>query len=106
SCVRGGPGTPPACGALAAMMRAAAANPTLRPIAANRIESLQQATAERVAKTYLDESPPATFKVIVNPLVTWIWVGGGIALLGAIVALWPSRRRAAVAPGATRSSRR
>jgi cytochrome c-type biogenesis protein CcmF len=100
-CVQGGPGTPPACASLAAMMRLAAANPSLRATAAKRIEGLQQATATRIARTYLGETAPASFKVIVNPLVTWIWIGGLIALLGALVALWPSRRRtAAVAPGA------
>jgi cytochrome c-type biogenesis protein CcmF len=99
-CVRGAPGTPSACAALAAMMRAAAADPSLRATALKRIEGVQQATAVRIARSYLGETPAASFKVIVNPLVTWIWIGGLIALLGAIVALWPSRRRAAVAPGA------
>jgi hypothetical protein len=68
--------------------------------AAKQIEELQQGIATRIARTYLGETQPATFKVIVNPLVTWIWIGGAIALLGAIVALWPARRRALVAPGA------
>jgi cytochrome c-type biogenesis protein CcmF len=46
----------------------------------------------------------ATLKVIVEPLVPWIWIGGGIICLGAIVSMFPSRRRspawmgAAVAP--------
>jgi cytochrome c-type biogenesis protein CcmF len=26
----------------------------------------------------------------VSPLVAWIWIGGGIVLLGALVAAWPS----------------
>jgi cytochrome c-type biogenesis protein CcmF len=98
-CLRGGPGTPPACDALAASMRAAAANPALVAPAAARIAGLQAATAARVARTYAGEARPATFKVIVDPLVTWIWVGGAIALLGAIVALWPSRRRRPAPPG-------
>jgi hypothetical protein len=34
-----------------------------------------------------------TFKVIVNPLVTWMWIGGLIALSGALIAVWPSRGR-------------
>ena len=38
--------------------------------------------------------------MIVDPLVTWIWIGGLIALLGAIIALWPARRRGAAAAGA------
>ena len=30
--------------------------------------------------------------MIVDPLVTWIWIGGLIALSGAAIALWPARR--------------
>jgi cytochrome c-type biogenesis protein CcmF len=92
SCVSGGPGTPPSCGAVAAMMRAAGANPALRPRAAAQIEGLQMATARQIARGYLAESAPATFRVIVNPLVTWMWIGGLIALAGALIGLWPTRR--------------
>ena len=35
----------------------------------------------------------ATFRVIVEPLVFWIWFGGGIIALGALIAVWPTRRR-------------
>ncbi len=31
------------------------------------------------------------FRIIVNPLVTWMWIGGLIALCGALIAIWPSR---------------
>jgi cytochrome c-type biogenesis protein CcmF len=40
--------------------------------------------------------PTATFRAIVNPLVSWIWIGALIALAGAVMAGWPaleSRRR-------------
>jgi len=36
----------------------------------------------------------ANFKVIVNPLMMWMWVGGVLLSLGAIVAFWPDRREA------------
>ena len=81
------------------MMRAAAADPRLRPTALAQIGALQLATADRIAKSYLTDRAPAVFKVIVNPLVTWMWIGGLIALAGAAVALWPSRRRRGFAPG-------
>jgi cytochrome c-type biogenesis protein CcmF len=45
---------------------------------------------------YVQNPPPATFRVIVNPLVGWIWIGALIALAGAVMAGWPaleSRRR-------------
>jgi cytochrome c-type biogenesis protein CcmF len=93
ACVSGGPGTPPQCKAVGAMMRAAAANPALRSTALAQISSLQEATAKRIATTYLHEPAPAAFKVIVNPLVTWMWIGGLIALCGAVIAIWPSRGR-------------
>jgi cytochrome c-type biogenesis protein CcmF len=92
-CVRGGPGTPPECDALAAMMRSAAANPGLRATALEQIAKLQSLAANRIANTFLGNTAAATFKVIVNPLVTWIWIGGLIALAGALIALWPTRGR-------------
>jgi cytochrome c-type biogenesis protein CcmF len=30
-----------------------------------------------------------TFKVYVNPLVQWIWIGGLIFALGTLVVMWP-----------------
>jgi hypothetical protein len=33
--------------------------------------------------------PLATFRVLVNPLVPWIWIGGMIMALGTLIALWP-----------------
>jgi cytochrome c-type biogenesis protein CcmF len=91
ACASGAPGTPPQCRAVSRLMQAAAANPRLRPLALAQIDSLQAATADRLAKSYLSDDAPATFRVIVNPLVTWIWVGGLIALAGALVAIWPAR---------------
>lgn len=32
----------------------------------------------------------ATFKVYINPLVNWIWIGGVIFILGTLVAAWPA----------------
>jgi cytochrome c-type biogenesis protein CcmF len=34
-----------------------------------------------------------TLRVFINPLVAWIWIGGGIVALGAVFAAWPDRRR-------------
>ena len=93
ACVQGAPGTPEQCKALGALMRAAAANPTLRAGALEQVSKLQGLAAENVAQSYLGETAPATFKVIVNPLVTWMWIGGLIALAGALIALWPTRGR-------------
>ncbi len=35
----------------------------------------------------------ATFRVFINPMVSWIWAGGIVILLGAIVTIYPSSRR-------------
>ena len=39
----------------------------------------------------------ATLHVFVNPLVVWIWLGGGVVGVGALFAIWPDRRRVPVA---------
>jgi cytochrome c-type biogenesis protein CcmF len=93
ACVKGGPGTPPQCKALQSMMLAARANPSLRPQVLEQISKLQSLAAARVAKSYLADNASVTFKVIVNPLVTWMWIGGLIALAGALIAIWPTRGR-------------
>jgi cytochrome c-type biogenesis protein CcmF len=93
ACVRAERGAPPQCEALAAMMRAAAANPSLRPAALAQVAELQSLAIDRIARSYLSAGAPATFKVIVDPLVTWMWIGGLIALAGALIALWPARSR-------------
>ncbi len=36
----------------------------------------------------------ATLKVLVRPLVAWIWLGGVVIALGTIVAVWPVRKGA------------
>ena len=39
-----------------------------------------------------DEDGTTAFKVMVNPLVNWIWIGGGVFVLGGLIAFWPERR--------------
>jgi cytochrome c-type biogenesis protein CcmF len=40
---------------------------------------------------YEDKPPPATFRMIVSPLVEWIWLGGALMVCGGLLAIWPSR---------------
>jgi cytochrome c-type biogenesis protein CcmF len=50
---------------------------------------------------YEQDGSTATFKVIVTPLVAWLWLGSAVMAMGTVVAVWPGRRRvAARAPGA------
>ena len=34
-----------------------------------------------------------TLRIIVQPLTVWLWIGGGIMVVGTILAAWPGRRR-------------
>jgi cytochrome c-type biogenesis protein CcmF len=56
-----------------------------------------------LAQRYRSQPPPATFRLIVSPLVSWIWIGALIAIGGALIALWPApaavRRRVAAVAG-------
>jgi cytochrome c-type biogenesis protein CcmF len=68
-------------------------NPSIRE--GNRVFAELPPRAQAIAilaltRRYLDRAPPATFRVIVNPMVSWIWIGGVIVLGGALIALWPS----------------
>jgi cytochrome c-type biogenesis protein CcmF len=76
-------------------MRAAAGDPSLRPAALEQISLLQGETIRRVAEGFGAAAAPATFRVIVNPMVSWLWIGALVALAGALIAVWP-------APGARR----
>jgi cytochrome c-type biogenesis protein CcmF len=56
-----------------------------------------------VVRRYLQEAPVADFRLIVSPLVAWIWIGGVIVVGGTMLSLWPAPRRArrrAAAPAA------
>ncbi len=48
-----------------------------------------------IALDILDEGDVATFRVGVFPLIAWLWVGGGLLLLGTLVAQWPDAPRRA-----------
>jgi cytochrome c-type biogenesis protein CcmF len=45
------------------------------------------------------DGDPVTLRVVVQPLVVWLWIGGGVMALGTLLAAWPSgaRRRTAEA---------
>jgi cytochrome c-type biogenesis protein CcmF len=52
-----------------------------------------------------ESSRTATFKVFVNPLVSWMWLGGFTIVVGTAIAIWPERRSRVVAsPRRTASS--
>jgi cytochrome c-type biogenesis protein CcmF len=61
-----------------------------------QLANLQGLAIAAVRDRYLADPPPADFRVNVNPLVSWIWIGGAIAIAGGLFAIWPApaaRRR-------------
>jgi cytochrome c-type biogenesis protein CcmF len=38
-----------------------------------------------------DQNQQAAIKVVINPLVVWLWVGGGLMLVGMLISMWPQR---------------
>jgi len=57
---------------------------------------VQAVAIAAIAERYRTDPPPAAFRMLVSPLVSWIWIGGVVVVFGALLALWPSpeaRRR-------------
>ena len=54
----------------------------------------------QVAVLDLPDGPggPAGLRVTVQPLTLWLWIGGGIMLLGAVFSAFPGRRRSPTQP--------
>ena len=50
-----------------------------------------------ILSTFERDGSSATIKVMINPMISWIWIGGGVILLGVIVAVLPERRLALLA---------
>jgi cytochrome c-type biogenesis protein CcmF len=42
-----------------------------------------------LATSYRDGGPAATFRIIVSPMVSWIWLGAIVVFAGGLIALWP-----------------
>jgi cytochrome c-type biogenesis protein CcmF len=65
-------------------------------------------TLRRLVARYPQDRPAARFRVLVSPLVGWVWVGALIVFAGGLVTLWPSAagaRRAVTAASAARLAR-
>jgi cytochrome c-type biogenesis protein CcmF len=43
----------------------------------------------RMVALYRRETAPANFRILVSPLVTWIWLGALIVFTGGLISLWP-----------------
>ncbi|MEJ7785302.1 MAG: cytochrome c-type biogenesis CcmF C-terminal domain-containing protein [Solirubrobacteraceae bacterium] len=63
---------------------------------------------EKIVTEYSAGAPAATFRMIVSPMVAWIWIGALIVFGGGLIALWPAAdtaRRRATAGYAARVAR-
>ena len=45
-----------------------------------------------ILASFARDGSQATVKALINPLISWIWLGGVVILVGALTALWPGRR--------------
>lgn len=52
--------------------------------------NVQALLVAALSQRYQNRPTAATFRLIVNPMVTWIWLGGLIVFTGALIAVWPS----------------
>jgi cytochrome c-type biogenesis protein CcmF len=58
-----------------------------------------------IVSRYVRDRPVANFRLIVSPLVAWIWIGGVTVVGGGMIGLWPAPRRTrspVTAPAGTR----
>jgi cytochrome c-type biogenesis protein CcmF len=65
------------------------------PRAGPRVEG---AVVTEIVRRWLTSQPAARFRLIVSPLVAWIWIGGIVVAAGGLFAVWPAPapRRVAV----------
>jgi cytochrome c-type biogenesis protein CcmF len=52
-----------------------------------------------------DPGDPAVVRVVLQPLVTWLWIGGGVMAFGTALAAFPGRRRRPTQPTSEPSGR-
>jgi cytochrome c-type biogenesis protein CcmF len=61
--------------------------------------SIALATALRgLSDGYVAAPPPATFRLLASPLVSWIWLGALIVFAGGLICLWPGPPSGATRP--------
>jgi len=77
-------------GLMSVLARKVERDPSQAPEVARFAGEVMDATTKKVIDLYPERNDPVTFRVIVSPMVSWIWAGAIIALLGALFALWPS----------------
>ncbi len=51
-----------------------------------------------ILASWTEDGNSATFKVLVNPLMMWVWVGATVLVVGTGIAFWPDRRDKQLVP--------
>ncbi len=69
-----------------------------QPIAQVGIHSTPWEDLYMVLGSVEPDGSTATLKIMVNPMVMWIWIGGLVITLGALIAMIPNRRAKAPLP--------
>jgi cytochrome c-type biogenesis protein CcmF len=76
-----------------ALTNAATLPPAQRTNQLNTLYQLRDVAIRGIAQQYINHPWAASFKMIISPLVTWLWLGAIIAALGGLLALSPPPRR-------------
>jgi cytochrome c-type biogenesis protein CcmF len=77
---------------LTAAFNAVAKQPVAtQPQALNVLYRLRDEAVAGLANRFVSHPWPATFLLIVSPLVTWLWLGALICVIGGLIALVPAR---------------
>ena len=89
-----------------AMQNAAKLPPAQARASLNQLWALRDQAITGITSRFVSHPWPVEFLLIVDPLVTWIWIGAIIIAFGGLIALWPipalTRRRRPTAPAAPR----
>ena len=75
-----------------------------QPVPTPEVRSMLRGDLYLNLMAFKQDGSNVTVKVIWEPLVPWIWIGGLVVCLGAIIAAWPTRGRDAMRPGAVPSA--
>jgi cytochrome c-type biogenesis protein CcmF len=54
------------------------------------VQQLLDLAVTGIAKQYVSDPGSMQFLFIVSPMVNWLWAGGAIMVLGALISLWPA----------------
>ncbi len=73
-----------------------------QPIGTVDVRSTPREDLYLILSSFTRDGASATLKVLIRPLVMWIWIGGAVMALGAVVAIWPDRRVLAAEPAKER----